>query len=431
MSTSPRSGQVRPANAPTDQLSLRRANLSRTLGHLRVHGPRSRAAIAAGTGLHKATVSSLVDELLARELVRETGLEYSGSAGRPGRAVALHGAGVGALGVAINVDYIGVHGTDLAGRVLVERRIPFDATEGGPDRCVDALTEVIRRALDDLGDAGAVPVGVTVAVPGLVDIARGTVVLAPNLGWHDLSLGPRLTAALPAGLRVVVDNDANLAALAEHTYGVAAGSRDLVYLTGEVGVGGGVISDGRLLRGNDGFSGEVGHLPVDPAGRRCGCGRTGCWETKVGLAELIRAVTPDRAYGLDPEPLRVPEERVAELRRRLDDGDPVVSAAVAEVGRWLGLGGAILVNLVNPRVIVLGGYFATLAQWLVPAARPELDRLVVAGRAAHCRFVASDLGFTAAARGAAGVVVDRVIADPTSVGNPTHAVLPTTPAGSP
>ncbi|WP_329110398.1 ROK family protein [Micromonospora sp. NBC_01699] len=431
MSTAPRSGQVRPVRAPSDQLSLRRANLSRTLGHLRVHGPRSRAAIAAGTGLHKATVSSLVDELLARRLVRETGLEYSGTAGRPGRAVALDGAGVGALGVAINVDYLGVHGTDLAGRALVERRIPFDATRGGQDRCVPALTEVIRDALDDLERLGATPVGVTVAVPGLVDVARGTVVLAPNLDWHDLPLATRLTAALPAGLRVVVDNDANLAALAEHTYGVAAGSRDLVYLTGEVGVGGGVISDGRLLRGNDGFSGEVGHLPVDPAGRRCGCGRTGCWETKVGLAELVRAITPDRAYGLDPGPLRVPEERVAELHRRLAAGDPVALAAAAEVGRWLGLGGAILVNLVNPRVLVLGGYFATLADWLIPAARAELDRLAVAGPAAPCRFVASDLGFTAAARGAAGVVVDRVIADPTSVGNPRTAVARAAPARTP
>jgi predicted NBD/HSP70 family sugar kinase len=256
-------------------------------------------------------------------------------------------------------------------------------------------------------------------------------VLAPNLDWHDLPLAARLTAALPPGLRVVVDNDANLAALAEHTYGVAAGSRDLVYLTGEVGVGGGVISDGRLLRGNDGFSGEVGHLPVDPAGRRCGCGRIGCWETKVGLAELVRAITPDRAYGLDPGPLRIPEERVAELHRRLAAGDPVALAAVVEVGRWLGLGGAILVNLVNPRVLVLGGYFATLADWLIPPARAELDRLAVAGPAAHCRFVASDLGFTAPARGAAGVVVDRVIADPTSVGKPRTGVGRGTPAATP
>ena len=123
------------------------------------------------------------------------------------------------------------------------------------------------------------------------------VALAPNLGWRDVPLARRLSTALdPWSVPVSVDNDANLAALAEYTSGVAAGTPDLVYLTGEVGVGGGIIVDGRLLRGADGFSGEVGHLPVDPGGTRCGCGRYGCWETKVGLAALVRMATPDQAY---------------------------------------------------------------------------------------------------------------------------------------
>ncbi|MFC4017743.1 ROK family protein [Micromonospora sp. GCM10011542] len=401
--------------APTDQLSLRRANLSRVIGHLREHGPRSRATIAAETGLHKATVSSLVDELLARRLVREAGLEHSGTAGRPGRVLTLDGATVGALGVEINVDYLGVHGTDLANRPLIQRRIPIDAAGAGPERAVARLAEAVRRALADLARAGAPAAGVTVAVPGLIDVERGTVLLAPNLGWRDLPLAERLAAALPARIPVRVDNDANLAALAEYTYGVVAGTADLVYLTGEVGVGGGLIVGGRLLRGADGYSGEVGHLPVDPAGRRCGCGRTGCWETKVGLAELLRLASPTGPPGGQ---VRDPDQRAREIDRRLAAGDPAALAAVAEVGRWLGLGGAILVNLVNPRVIVLGGYFAILADRLLPAAQAELDRLAVAGPAARCRFVASNLGFTAAARGAAGVVVDRVLADPTTVGTP-------------
>jgi predicted NBD/HSP70 family sugar kinase len=408
-----------------DQTSLRRANLSRTLSFLRDHGPRPRAGIAASTGLHKATVSSLIDELLERRLVMETGLAHSGVAGRPGRVVALDGASVGALGLEINVDYIAVHGTDLASRVLVERRISFDAMGSGPDRCLSMLTEVARQAITEMAAAGATVVGVSVAVPGLIDVGRGVVVYAPNLGWRHVPVATRLAAELrahlPGSLRdvdlpVLVGNDANLAAVAEYRSGVAAGTADLVYLTGEVGVGGGVIVDGNLLRGADGFSGEVGHLPVDPSGRLCGCGRTGCWETKVGLAELIRAVTPDSAYGLDAGPVRDPEERLAEVQARLAAGDQAALDAVAHVGRWLGLGGAILVNLFNPRVIVLGGYFATLGELLIPAAEAELVRLVVAGSQARCRFVASDLGFTAASRGAAGVIVDLVFADPTSVG---------------
>ncbi|MFC4038757.1 ROK family protein [Dactylosporangium siamense] len=421
---------------PADQLAVRRANLSRTLRHIRAAGPGSRAAIAAATGLHKTTVSSLVEELLSRRLVRETGLERSGTAGRPGRGVALSPE-LGAVGIELNVDYLAVHGCDLTGRTVVERRVSFDAARRDVEGCLDDLAEAADRALAELVARGVTPVGLTVAVPGLVDVARGVVVVAPNLGWRDVPVVSRLAKGLDPALRVGVDNDANLAALAEFTWGVAAGTADLVYLTGSVGVGGGAYGDGRplrgaggargagagggatadarLLRGADGFSGEIGHLPVEPVGDPCGCGRTGCWETKVGLAELVRRITPEFAYGLGDGPIPDPQERIAEVRRRLDARDPAAVDAVTGIGRWLGHGGAILVNLFNPRVVVLGGYFADLADHLLPAAQAQLTRLAMASPAARCHFVASDLGFTAAARGGAGAVIERMIDDPTTV----------------
>ncbi|MFC7387087.1 ROK family protein [Sphaerisporangium rhizosphaerae] len=401
---------------PTSATALRRANLSSVLRQLRDHVSRSRADIAEATGLHRATVSNLVAELLEWDLVREVGIEHVGAVGRPRRAVALHGAHVGALGLEINVDYISVHGRDLSGHVLVERRVSFDAVGSGTDRSLRRLGLVAREAIEAMKRAGAVPAGVAVAIPALVDVARGVVRFAPNLDWHDLPLADRLSSALgPLSVPVMVDNDANLAALAEYTSGVAAGTPHMVYLTGEVGVGGGIIVDGRLLRGADGFSGEVGHLPVDPAGARCGCGRHGCWETKVGLAALARAAMPEQAYTLPGLPVSDPEERATEIARRLAAGDRGMLEAVTQVGRWLGLGGSIVANLFNPRVIVVGGYFATLAEWLLPHAQAELERLVVAGPAPQCRFTASDLGFGAASRGAASMVVNHLIDDPTTI----------------
>ncbi|GAA1295443.1 transcriptional regulator [Planotetraspora silvatica] len=416
-----RQSPTRSANGlaqPLGHASLRRANLALVLRHLREEGSCSRADIADSTGLHRATVSNLMAELLDRGLVREVGTERAGAIGRPRRAVALDGSHVGALGMEINVDYIAVHGTDLSGRVLVERRIGFDAMGQGPDRSLAELGRVTRRVIGDMKRAGASPGGIVVGVPGLVDSGRGVVAFAPNLGWHGLPVADRLREEL-GGLRVpvTVDNDANLAALAEFTSGVAAGTADMVSLTGEVGVGGGIIVGGRLLRGADGFSGEVGHLPVDPGGARCGCGRVGCWETKVGFAALVRSATPDQAYGLDTVPTPDPEERVREIARGLADGDERTMGAVAEVGRWLGLGGSILVNLFNPRVIVIGGYFARLAEQLIPPAQAELEQLVIAGPAARCRFMASNLGFGAASRGAASMVVDHIMDDPTAIGS--------------
>ncbi|WP_433430194.1 ROK family protein [Nonomuraea sp. CA-141351] len=404
---------------PVGSVSVRRANLSLVLRQLRDHASLSRADIAQATGLHRATVSNLMAELLDRRLVREVGVEHAGAIGRPRRAVALHGAHVGALGMEINVDYIAAHGTDLSGRALVERRVVFDAMSSGQDRALRRLCLVAGEAVTAMKRAGAAPAGLAVAVAGLVNAASGVVTFAPNLDWHDLPLADRLSDALgPVRVPVTVDNDANLAALAEHASGVAAGTPDLVYLTGEVGVGGGIVAGGRLLRGADGFSGEVGHLPVDPYGERCGCGRIGCWETKVGLAALVRAAMPEQAYELPGSPVPDPEERVAEMARGLTAGDPRMLAAASKAGRWLGLGGAIVVNLFNPRVIVVGGYFAALAPWLLPHAQAELERLAVAGPAARCRFVASDLGFGAASRGAATVVVNQLIDDPTSIMDP-------------
>ncbi|GAA1009959.1 ROK family transcriptional regulator [Acrocarpospora pleiomorpha] len=417
MSRQPSIRTALPRAQPVGHASLRRANLSLVLRHLRDEGSCSRSDVADATGLHRATVSSLMAELIERGLVRELGTARAGAIGRPRRDVALDGSHVGALGLEINVDYIAVHGIDLGGRVLVERRIGFDAMGEGPDRSLVELGRVARKAIAEMRRAGAAPGGIVVAVPGLVDIGPGVVTLAPNLGWDDLPLAERFRAEL-GGFRapVGVDNDANLSALAEYTSGVAAGTPDMVYLTGEVGVGGGIMVGGRLLRGADGFSGEVGHLPVNPAGRRCGCGRTGCWETKVGLAALVRAVTPDRAYGQGAAASPDPEVRVKEISRALAAGEPRTLAAVAEVGRWLGLGGSILVNLFNPRVIVIGGYFARLAERLIPPAQAELERLVVAGPAARCRFLASNLGFGAASRGAASMVVDHIMDDPAAIG---------------
>ena len=129
---------------------MRRANLTRTLRHIRTNGPRSRAAIAAATGLHKTTVSSLVDELLTRRLVREIGTGALRRRGRPGRGIALSPA-VGAVGIEINVDYLAVHGSDLTGRTVIEKRVGFDATGRDVERCLDDLTEAARRTLARAG----------------------------------------------------------------------------------------------------------------------------------------------------------------------------------------------------------------------------------------------------------------------------------------
>jgi predicted NBD/HSP70 family sugar kinase len=401
------------APTPADQATVRRSNLGLVLRHLRDSGPRSRARIAQETGLNKATVSSLVAELAERGLVGTGEVDRDGSVGRPGLIVHLDGRRVCGIGVELNVDYAATLVLDLGGEVVFEQRVALDAPVMGPRRTLDAVASLVTEAVDAIGEHGATAIGLTVAVPGLARSVDGVVTRAPNLGWHDVAVLAGLRERLDVDFPIRVENDANLSAIAEWAMGSEARTPDLVYLTGEVGVGGGVIVAGHLLRGAGGLSGEVGHTALGDPDRVCGCGRRGCWETVVGLSALLHAAA-------DPgDPVRDPgrdlETRLAEVAARADAGDPRTLAALHQVGAGLGAGAAVLINLFNPEVILLGGYFAVLGRFLVDPMAIELRARVFGPDLAGARVVLSTLGFTAAVRGGAHVALESVFADPTLV----------------
>ena len=288
-----------------DQTTVRRANLGVVLRHIASASSCSRADVAAGTGLTRGTVSSLVNELLDLELVRETGETTAPrGVGRPGVRLELADVLVG-VGLEVNVDYVAVSVEDLTGAVRYERRSYGDNRGSDPGPVLDRLADTARVALDATAREGLRPIGISVAVPGLVEEASGTLVFAPNLGWHGIPVGDELEERL--GLPVHVENESNLAALAEHWTGAAVGIDDFVCVFGEVGVGGGVVLGGRLFRGTHGFGGEFGHVSVDADGRRCACGSRGCVETLVGQESIAAAAgisTSGRTRSLNDELVR-------------------------------------------------------------------------------------------------------------------------------
>ncbi len=326
------------------------------------------------------------------------------------------------LGVEVNVDYVAVVGLTAHGQVAIDRRVPLDVPVLAPKVVLDRVADIAQAALDEARQAGAGVSGLTLAVPGLVDVERGTIVIAPNIGWRDLPAVHVLQKHL--GLAVHVENDANLSALAEHAFGVAAGVDDLAYLTGETGIGAGIISAGQLLRGATGMAGEIGHLPLDPAGHPCGCGRFGCWETGAGLATLLRAAADPDDMVRDPS-LDV-SGRIAEIARRAALGDRRTRVALEGIGTSLGLGASVLVNLLNPSVLVLGGYFADLGPWLIDRVRAELAARVVAPTAGRLKVELSTLGFTAAARGGALLALGSERRDRLAGRSHAYAVAPGT-----
>ncbi|MFC7645051.1 ROK family protein [Streptosporangium lutulentum] len=281
---------------PADFADVRATNLAVVLRFVREHAPCSRADIAASTGLNKATVSSLVADLIDRRLVRETGLTEN-RVGRPATMLVLDGSPYAAIGIEINVDYVTAVAVDLSGERLLSWRRSFAGATVTAGQAIASVAAIVRRVVNRMAKEERQVLGLTVGVPGLVG-TDGSVRIAPNLGWHDVDLSGDLAKALrDPGFSVQVDNDANLAALAEHRFGSQAGVANLVYLTGEIGVGAGVILDGRLRRGGRGYAGEIGHIQLDPLGAECRCGRLGCLEAVAGIGAVLEhaALSPLRS----------------------------------------------------------------------------------------------------------------------------------------
>lgn len=414
------------AGASAGLLEVRRHNLALVMAHLRTAGARSRATIAAETGLTKATVSSLVAELVERGLVAE-GETERGAVGRPSQQVDLHGGAFFTVGAEVNLGYLAVVALNVRSEVVADRWVPLRADETGAGVALPRLAALVLEVAGELTGAGAELVGVTVAVPGLVERSTGQVLGAPNLGWSPTAVVETMRALLgdPA-CPLLLDNEANLAARAEVESPGRAGVEDLVVLTGVVGVGAGIVAAGHLLRGRRGFAGEVGHLQLDPAGRRCGCGRRGCWETVAGLDALLEAAAdegdPVRDQTLDLV------QRLELLSGRALAGDRRTLDALQRTAEWLGVGAGILLNLFDPELLVLGGYFALLGPWFAEPLARSLPERVFAPQDGGCRVEPSSLGFTAAARGGALEALTRIFDDPTAV-TPARAVP--VPAGAP
>jgi predicted NBD/HSP70 family sugar kinase len=223
-------------------------------------------------------------------------------------------------------------------------------------------------------------------------------ILADRFAAHDLA--------------VMVDNEANLAALGELWFGGHEDLVDFVHVSGEIGVGGGIVIDGELFRGVRGFAGEIGHVVVQPDGPPCRCGARGCLEQVAGQEAILRSAGLTGAVGTS---IGQPRGSVAELLARARDGEPETLRAVSEAGRALGMGLSATVNIVDPSTVVLGGLYAALEPWLSKPLLGELGQRAIALRWSPVRVLASRLGPDAAVRGAAGAVVKRVLSEPAAV----------------
>jgi predicted NBD/HSP70 family sugar kinase len=350
-----------------DHNLMRNINRSLILSRLRTSAPMSRAGLAALVGLTRSTVSSLVDELIAANLVHETGTGPS-HGGRPGTLLELNPAGGCALGVEITGDSILVLLTDFVAQPRWQREMTL--SDHDPDVTIKKAERLIHEALEyNTGIDCTKPLGIGLGIAGLVNAADGVLRSASNLGWRDIPF--RAMWERRFGLPVHVGNEASIAALGEHYFGAAAGYRDFIYLQASTSaLGAGIFINGKLYQGMGGYAGEVGHIVIDPAGAPCTCGKRGCWEA------VLRAS-------------RAPN-RIAVLA--------------------IGLAG--LVNILNPQLIVLGGPLGGIIGAELPELRDRVAEQVTVPADSLAKIETSHNPSNACAMGAVALVLDEILRAP-------------------
>jgi len=367
----------------------------------------SRAEIARRADLSRSTVSEIINEILPMGLVAEVG-EGPSRGGRRPIVLEFQDDACVILGVEMGGSHVTVALTNLRGRVLTWKTREH-AVRSDPPGTRQVITELCQNCLEDPQATGRPLVGIGVAVPSPVDPSQpdrlSTVVLPAweeRLGLDELSDH--------YDVPLLVDNDANLGALAEHWWGLGGETDNIAFIKVATGIGSGHVINGEIYRGATGVAGEIGHLVIDPHGGPCICGLKGCLVTLVGR-QALEARAAELATDFPENQLTSKEFNVHDIEDAALQGDPLALLVIREAAEHLGTAVAGLLNLMNPAVVVLGGGFARLGELALDPLRQRVHSHTLVSSVSAARIMASTLGPQSVAIGAATLVLKAALED--------------------
>jgi predicted NBD/HSP70 family sugar kinase/biotin operon repressor len=355
---------------------LRERNRNRVLGALRERGRISQADIARVTGLSRTTVHTLVSELKNSGLVHEVETSaHDIRGGRPAVQLMLRDSSLAVVGIDFGHSHVQVAVADIAHNVLAERRRDLDVRHDART-AIDTATHMVVEVLAEGHVERKAVIAAGIGVPGPVDRGRGTAGSATILpGWTGVRIATEMQQRL--GMPVEIENDANLGALAEMTWGAGRECSNFAYIKAATGIGAGIVIDGRLLRGASGTAGEIGHTTLDESGALCYCGNRGCLETVASGPAIIALVSSGH-----PELLTLGQ--VIELA---SSGDARCRRAISDAGREIGVAVAGLCNLINPERVIVGGLLSRVGELLLQPIRESIRRHAVFAAAERVEVV--------------------------------------------
>ncbi len=366
-----------------DAALIKKINTAIVLECVLTQAPLSRTQISERTGLNKATVSNLVQDLIAGDLVREIGMGESSGGRKPVMLLFNEQAGY-AVGIDLGVGYLRGVLADLKGGVVMEAERSFKS------RSVDDVVPLLHDCIAEL-IAAAPPspygiVGIGIGVPGIVD-SEGSMLFAPNLEWKHVPLRAIVTERF--GVPVTIDNEANAGAQGEQRYGAGRGIANQIYVSVGIGIGTGITINKALYKGTNGFSGELGHLSIALDGKSCRCGNRGCWELYASENALLEEAAP---LGLDTV------EAVVEAAQA---GRPEALRLLNTIGEYLGIGIANIVNVFNPEAVIIGNSLRLAEPFIDASLRATVEQRTLSQHLSGVRLLYAELGKQSAVRGAA------------------------------
>jgi predicted NBD/HSP70 family sugar kinase len=369
----------------------------RVLRALQDSGRSSRSDLISRTGLARATITTLVADLMASGVVEERSDTNDGSrrAGRPAQPLSIVASAAYAAAVDIGHQHIRVALCDASGTSVWERAIAVDV-DHTPTQTLDLAADLIEEALRGRAIPRDRVLGVGIGIACPVE-TRNDTLYAEGIMADWVGVRPADELSQRTGFTAELVNDANAGALAESLYGAARNCDHMIYVRISAGIGAGIVSNGQLQTGGNGLAGEVGHLRVQPEGRVCRCGNRGCLETVASPLAIADLLTHSWKRPVDTD----------ELFRLLGAGDHGAQRAVEDAGEAVGRCIAAMVTLLDPELVVVGGELATAGETLFEPMRRSIRRQVMPRSAEHHRVVAGQLGDRAAVLGAAGLVLAK------------------------
>ncbi|HKX84543.1 MAG TPA: ROK family transcriptional regulator [Pyrinomonadaceae bacterium] len=390
------------------QGSLRQQNISSILRLIYSNRPISRVELSRMTGLNKATVSSLVADLIENRLIRFVGENKQERAGRREVMIDIEPRAGAIVSAEVGVGFISVVAANFAGGIFCRKGAEVDRNES-PEKIVAQLVRLLNAAARESESTYGRIKGVSVAVPGAVDAETGNVLFAPNLGWRNFDLLSRVESDFDAPVHI--DNEASLAAMGEHFFGAAKGLNEVVYISVGIGIGGGVIVNGDLYRGAGGIAGEFGHMTVDVNGQKCSCGKIGCWETIAGESTLLKAFGANSG-STDIGWIRSDAEKLNRLLEAARRNNAKAHKVLAKTAANLAVGIDSLIKAFDPEVVVLGGPVGVLKEFLIPLVEAELEKRRIFDVTHKVAVVSASFGREAALMGGVAKIVRSILARP-------------------